>query len=339
MDDLKVDDLRRGMAVRILVTGGTGLLGNNTVRRAIAAGHHVVALVRDAAAAQRCFAELDVSLVSGDVCDEESVRQAARGCDCVIHSAGLIHIGWHRREEAMVANGTGAEIVARVARQGGLRMVHVSTTNTLAIGQPNAPADESTDGDGQIASTYVVTKRSGEAAVEREIAGGLHASIVHPGFMMGPWDWKPSSGRMLLQVARRPAPLVPKGGCSVCDARDVADAMLAALERGASGRHYILAGENWTYFQLWRRFAALSGRRGPIGELRPGFAFLFGRAADLWGRAAGAEGDVNSAAIETSQQYHWYRSDRAAAELGYRCRPAAVSIEDAAEWFREHGYL
>lgn len=324
--------------MRILVTGGTGLLGNNTVRRAVAAGHQVVALVRNGSAARQCFAGIDVDLIAGDICDLESMRRAATGCDGVVHSAGLIHLGWHRRDEAMAANATGAAVVARVAREAGVRMVHVSTTNTLAIGQRDAPADESTEGDGQIPSTYVVTKRAGEAAVEREIEAGLHASIVHPGFMLGPWDWKPSSGRMLLEVTRRPAPLVPRGGCSVCDARDVADGVLAALERGSRGRHYVLAGENWTYFQLWRHFAALSGRRGPVRIMRPRFAFLLGRAADLCGWIARREGDLNSAAIATGQQFHWYHSDRALVELGYRSRPALESIQDAAEWFRQHGY-
>lgn len=323
--------------MRILVTGGTGLLGNNTIRRALSAGHQVVALVRDPSAASRCFEGTHVRLVSGDVCDVESVRRAASGCDGVIHSAGLIHIGWRRHEESLAANATGAEVVARVAREAGLRMVHVSTTNTLAIGERDAPADESTEGDGQIPSTYVVTKRAGEAAVEREIEAGLQASIVHPGFMLGPWDWKPSSGRMLLEVSRRPAPLAPMGGCSVCDVRDVADAVLTALQRGERGRHHVLAGENWTYFELWRQFAALAGRRGPVRTMRPHFTFLLGRAADLWGRLAGREGELNSAAIATAEQFHWYRSDRAKVELGYRCRPALESIQDAAEWFRRHG--
>lgn len=330
--------VERRSTVRILVTGGTGLLGNNAVRRALVAGHEVVALVRDPAAARPCFAGLDVRLVAGDVCDADAVRRAADGCDGLIHSAGIIHVGWHRQAESMAANGTGASVVARVARQKGLRMVHVSTTNTLAIGRSDAPADEATAGDGQVPSTYVRTKRAGEAAVERGIAAGLHAVIVHPGFMLGPWDWKPSSGKMLLQVARRGAPVAPRGGCSVCDARDVAGAVLTALERAPSGRHYILAGENWTYFELWRQFAAVSGRRGPIRQMRRPIASLVGRAGDLWGRLAGGEGEVNSAALETTQQYHWYRSDRAAAELGYSSRPARQSIADAADWFRQHGY-
>ncbi|WP_164100887.1 NAD-dependent epimerase/dehydratase family protein [Candidatus Laterigemmans baculatus] len=325
--------------MRILVTGGTGLLGNNAVRQAIEAGHQVVALVRSRESAARCFEGLDVELATGDICDSEAVRRAAVRCDALIHSAGLIHIGWRRMQEAMEVNEVGSRNVAQVARQNGLRMVHVSTTNTLAIGQPHAPADETTPGDGQIASTYVLSKRAAEAAVEEEIAAGLEATIVHPGFMLGPWDWKPSSGRMLVEVARRPAPLAPRGGCSVCDARDVAQGLLAALERGQTGRHYVMAGENWTYFRLWREFAKIGGRRGPVCWIGPRFSWIPGGLSDLATRFSGREGDLNSAAMRTSQQMHWYRSDRAEAELGYRSRPALESIRDAATWFRDRGYL
>ena len=56
---------------------------------------------------------------------------------------------------------------------------------------------------------------------------GLDAVIVNPGFMLGPWDWKPSSGRMLLEVAQGIAWLAPQGHFSVCDVRDVVAGILS----------------------------------------------------------------------------------------------------------------
>jgi dihydroflavonol-4-reductase len=66
---------------------------------------------------------------------------------------------------------------------------------------------------------------------------------------------------------------------------------------------------------------------------------LGGRGGDLIAKITGREPDVNSAAVAMSSQYHYYRSDRAEKELGYRIRPARETVVDAWQWFREHGYV
>ena len=47
---------------------------------------------------------------------------------------------------------------------------------------------------------YVLTKRAAEQVLLEQ--RGLDVVIVNPAFMLGPWDWKPSSGRMLLEVSK-----------------------------------------------------------------------------------------------------------------------------------------
>ena len=75
-----------------------------------------------------------------------------------------------------------------------------------------------------------------------EVASGLDAVIVNPAYMIGPWDWKPSSGRMLLEVARNRGLVAPLGTNNYCDVRDVAEGILTAADRGATGRRYISGG-------------------------------------------------------------------------------------------------
>ena len=112
--------------------------------------------------------------------------------------------------------------------------------------------------------------------IRQAVQRGLQAMIVNPAFMLGPWDWKPSSGRMLLEVALRFSPAAPLGGVSICDVRDVAAGCLAALQRGQVGRQYILAGHNMTYFEAWKLFAEAAGRRGPWSQARPPLTTLIG---------------------------------------------------------------
>jgi dihydroflavonol-4-reductase len=185
----------------------------------------------------------------------------------------------------------------------------------------------------------VVTKFEAEEKLRAVIARGLDALIVNPGFMIGPWDWKPSSGRMLIAVGTRFAALSPTGGCSICDVRDVAAGILGALEKGRTGQNYILAGHNRSYFEIWRLFAQVAGSRPPLMRLGPLQRFLAGRGGDLLGKLQRRELDVNSAALAMSCLSHHYSSARAQAELGYQIRPLEVSVRDAWEWFRKEGYV
>jgi dihydroflavonol-4-reductase len=320
-----------------LVTGATGLLGNNVVRLLLERGESVRVLTRDNSD-PRPLKNLDVEIVHGDVRDAESVRRACAGCQRVVHSAAYVHIGWSAVELARAINVEGTRHVAEAALAAGARMVHVSTVDTLGLGSRDKPADEETSLGEKVPFTYVVTKREAEQLVSQYVQQGLNASIVNPGFMLGPWDWKPSSGRMLLQVGKRFTPFAPTGGMTLCDVRDVAAGILAAFERGEAGRRYILGGHCMLFFDAWKLFAEVAGSRGPKMKAGPLLRWIGGAGGDLWGKLTGREPDLNSAAARASSDFHYYSSARAESELGYHTRPARETVQDAWQWFKHHGY-
>ena len=142
---------------------------------------------------------------------------------------------------------------------------------------------------------YVETKRQAEAVVAAEIEDGLDGVIVNPAFMLGPWDWKPSSGQLLLNVAANRIILAPRGWLSLCDVRDVASGILAALDQGARGRRYVLAGRTMEWIDLLRSMADISGARRPLARCGPAILTMIGWSGDLWRRVTGQEPPVKSA--------------------------------------------
>lgn len=323
--------------MKYLVTGATGLLGNNLVRELLARGESVRVLSRTRSD-PRPLEGLDVERAAGDIRDAVSVNAACKGMDAVIHCAGHVHIGWSQQEEHEAINVGGARHVAEAALAAGARLVHVSSVNALGIGMLAQPATEDDPLPGITPCHYPVTKRKGDEAVLEAVARGLQASIVHPGFMLGPWDWKPSSGRMLLEVAKG-VPLAPVGAHTVCDVRDVAAGAIAAAQAAHSGRRYILAGHNLTYWQSWKLMAKLIGGRGPFFPAGPINRWIGAWWGDRKFRRTGIEPELNSAAIAMSCQQHCFSSARAQKELGYQIRPLEETVRDAWEWFREHGYV
>ncbi len=321
-----------------LVTGATGLVGNNVVRLLLERGQRVRVLTRSTSD-PRPLAGLDLEIAVGDVRDTGAVDDAIRGVDCAVHAAAHVHIGWTGLDLARAVNVGGATAVASSARRSGVRLVHVSSVDALGLPPGGAPSDEETPAGGGVLCPYVVTKREAEQAVLSEVAAGLDARIVNPAYMIGPWDWKPSSGRMLLQVARNRALFAPLGTNNFCDVRDVAAGVLAAAERGIAGRRYILGGERLSYFQAWRIFARVTRSVPPVFPAGPLMRLGAGLCGDLATRLTGREGDINSAATSSSAQLRNFQSTRAERELGYHSRPLAESAQDAWDWFREHGYV
>ena len=323
--------------MKILVTGATGLVGNNCVRYLVD-DHDVHVLVRKGSD-QRPFQDLHVSFHEGDLCNPDSLGSVIPEVDAMIHSAGDTHIGKQPRPVQRLVNTEATTALADIAHRQGCRFVFVSSVDALPAGAPDQLVSEETAGQAKSSIGYVVTKRAAEAELLQKIESGLDAVIANPGFMLGPWDWKPSSGRMLLEVATRFTPFGPSGGFSVCDVRDVAEALCRLATSNSQHRRYILAGHNLTYVDAWRVFARVAGSRPPWTSAGPGALRMAGWWGDLMTRISGKEGDVNSGAIGMAQLFHYYDSSRAVEELNYRIRPLEETVTAAWTWFQDNGFV
>ncbi len=322
-----------------LVTGATGLVGNNVVRQLVSRGQSVRVLIRSRGeTVERAFAGLPVDRRHGDLDDAAGLEAAVDGAAVVVHAAALVHCGWRHLDEMRAVNVEGTRRVAQAARRAGARLIHVSSVDAIGLRPDGRPADEETLPGGMPECPYVVTKREAEAAVLDEVARGLDAVIVNPVYMVGPWDWKPSSGRMLLEIGAGKGLFAPPGGNDFVDVRDVAAGIMAAIERGRTGRRYILGGHALSYLDAWRVFARVTGRMQPLGMAPVAAVRLAGWVGDTVSLFTRRERPVNSAATAMSMLPHNFSSRRAETELGYSYRPFESTVQDAWEWFVDRGY-
>jgi dihydroflavonol-4-reductase len=343
----------------ILVTGATGLLGNCIVRELLQRGQAVRVLCRkntprtaieDLVETRSSPSQATVQVVEGDLSQAEVIERAVEGCSAVIHSAAMIHIGWQFLSESRAVNVEGTRLIVEACRKHNAKMVHISTVDTMfAATSARRPIDESDPrpatcagsadfphGAYKMACAYVISKTEAEQVVRDATNNGLQATIIHPGFMLGPYDWKPSSGRMMLEISKAPILLAPAGGCSVCDARDVAAATVNAIDCGANGQSYILAGENVTYQQLWMLMLNAIGKRRSVRVASRGFLEVVGKVIDSTNRGLRLkERDLNGAMIGMGNLLHFYDSTKAVQALRYQRRPIETTVRDAWNWLKK----
>lgn len=155
--------------MRLLITGGSGMLGQDIVHAAVAAGHECLPL---------SHAELDITHLP-----EVRTAVAASTPDVVVNCAAWTDVDGAEMEfeAALAINGEGAGNVARAAQDAGAWTIQIST-DYVFDGSKRAPYVES-DPAGPL-SAYGRSKLAGEVAVA-EVAPGAH-TIVRSSWLFGP---------------------------------------------------------------------------------------------------------------------------------------------------------
>jgi dihydroflavonol-4-reductase len=249
------------MSRRVVVTGSTGHLGANLVRALIERGDRVTALVYGS---PRALEGLDVEIASGDVRDLAGLRRAFAGAEVVFHLAAHISITGSQGGLVEAINVEGAANAAEAAlAEGVARLVHCSSVHAFDIHRAGT-IDETAPRPGAAACAYDRSKWAGEQAVQARVARGLDAVIINPSGILGPNDHGPSRiGRVLLDIQRRRLPALIPGGFSWIDARDLADAFIAAAERGERGHNYLVGGPWISMREFADRAAKVANVRAP----------------------------------------------------------------------------
>lgn len=228
--------------MKVLLIGGTGLLGHHVLKCLTERGFDVVAMVRRADGIQLESGEWQT--VEGSPLDYGALLHAAEGCEAVVNCAGMTDMSLRQLKDYMPANHELPRLIVQTMETLGIkRLVHVSTVNTIGNGSAESPASENAPmAEPFSRSLYAMSKREGEDLVlnaARQHAD-WHVVVVCPGFMIGSYDVKPSSGRLLLAAYGRRLILAPKGGKAFVAARDVAEAVVNAIDRGKNGQRYIV---------------------------------------------------------------------------------------------------
>ena len=337
----------------IVVTGATGHVGSALLRALVerraaapteaggAAPETIRALVRPGRDLS-CLAGLDVEITRGHLHDLDSLIAAFRGADAVFHLAGKVSITHEKLESLRHVNVEGTKNVIAACRAAGVRrLVYTSSIHAFTEQAQGMCTDEATPIDPEgVMGPYGKTKAEATRLAFAADGEELEVVVVFPTGIVGPYDCRPSEmGQMIIDFARHKIPASTDGGYNFVDVRDVAQALIAALERGRSGQGYLLCGSGITVPEMFGMLQEITGARAPrvhvnlrllrvVAPLIPAYYWLI-RQRPLF----------TSYSLHVLSSNYTVSCDKAQRELGFSPRPLRETFEDAFRWFRKQGMV
>jgi dihydroflavonol-4-reductase len=328
--------------MRVLVLGATGFIGGQVARALVERGYTLRALRRPSSSTL-ALEGLPVEFVYGDLRDRTTLLAAMRGAEALFHVAGYYPHNSLAPRRALRQAVAGMRQVLECARAAGIEKV-VYTSSLSTIGLPGAGRALADERDcylpGSVADPYFEAKWAMESELYRAGGAGQQVVALCPTVVFGPGDVKPTSGTVLLTLARGLLPAYVEGRTNIVDVRDVAHAHVAALERGRAGERYILGDHNTTIGAALTLAAQLAGVPAPRMRVPAALALLAGKLGEVAALAIPGRPFLPfNETIEMIRHGRHYDCTKAQRELGLASRPIEETLGDSLAWFREHGYL
>jgi nucleoside-diphosphate-sugar epimerase len=251
--------------MRVLVTGGSGVIGDGLIPELLAGGHQVRLLSRHAEESRREWPEA-VESFEADVTNADQLSGAADGCEAVVHIAGIVAEVPPDITFDLVNVGGTDNLLKEASRSSAPRFIFISS---LAAERG--------------ASAYHKSKRDAEALVRTYHGPWI---ILRPGNVYGPGDEVMSR----LLSMQRTLPVIPLIGNGTHPFQpvwyiDLGKAIRRATEAKVATGVYEVAGEEVTTANgLLDRLEELTGRsplRVPVPEFLAGLTVRAAQAMGL----------------------------------------------------------
>jgi len=303
--------------MRVLVTGGTGYLGQAIVRALVRHGHEAVVFARRATSSG-----LPGRQVDGDIRDRGALRSAADGVDAIIHSAALVSLWQPKPSIFEEVNVGGLQSVLDAAESLGIPRV-VYTSSFLALPPAGATAPLS-------ANDYQRTKAKALAVARMAQGAGQPVVILVPGVIYGPGIVTEGNlvGRLIADHRARRLPGIVGAYChwSYAYVDDVAEAHVTAVSHTLKSNEYVLGGVNAPQMEIFEILRRHTGtplpRRIPFG-IASAIGWIEERRAALTGRPP----LITRGAVEIFQHDWTLDSSRSIDELSYRILPLEMGVK------------
>jgi len=325
--------------VSILITGSTGFIGKQLVKKLHELGHKLKLLVRESSDITP-FEELNnIEYIIGDVRDNDSLNNAVNGVDVIYHLAAYTGIWAKNKSIYYDINVKGTENIVNLALEKKKKVIYLSSFTALGP-TSSEPVDENHENE-KFCMEYERSKCEAKKLVEEFISKGLRVTTFYPGIVYGPGDFN-IFGRMLYDIMRGkilPLGLCPGKGESVaCFSylNDVVDCLAKVVENeDISGEDFILGGENVKFVEYLNLIAEIS-RDKKAKKIPMWIAKTYAWLLEIKARITKKTPFLTRDAINAIKYHRSYSSEKAINKLNYKITPLKEGLEETIKWYKNY---
>jgi dihydroflavonol-4-reductase len=322
--------------MKVFLTGANGMLGTYITKELLKKGYQVKGLIQPGRENNN-LQGLDIELVYGDITDEQFILNATKGCDAIINTAASTQVYPRRNPIIWKVNEA-----AKAALQHKMkRLIHIGSANSFEEGPLDAPGDESGKYTwGKFGMDYMDSKYKVQLKLQEMCKNeNLPVVIINPGFMIGPYDAGPTSGKMLIAVVKKQVPGFTKGGKCFVYSGDVAVAAVNAIDLGKNGECYIAGNENLSYKAFFQKICAAADMPFKLMKLPAFLTLAFGFISSCLARVTGNAPKISFGMARIALVDQYYTNKKIVSELKMPTTPIDVAIKESMDWFKANQYL
>ena len=323
----------------VLVTGGTGFIGQHLVNCLLDKGANVTVLSRHGLITPGT-GKVRFNVVNGDLTQPATLAGVCRGVNIVFHLAGHSHAldqADDKNEDVnqrVTVNGTRA-LVELSLREDVERFIFFSSVKAMGEGGDTC-LDETVES--KPVTSYGSAKLAAETLVLEAVRRGMASTVLRLPMVYGP-HCKGNLPRMIQGVACGRFPPLPDTGNkrSMVDVRDVVQAaMLAATYPSAVGKTYIVTdGQAYTTRRIYEWICVALARPVPRWVIPLVLLRFAAHIGDTIGRLSRRRFILDTDALDKLLGSAWYSSEKISRELGYK--PAYMLKDSLPEMVAEFG--
>lgn len=333
---------------KILVTGGTGLVGSHLLMLLVTKQIKCRAIKRKSSSLAQCdqvaaYYGISQALlgeyiewVEADLLDKASLKQALHGIEEVYHCGAIVSFSADTKQQLLDTNVEGTRNITEASLEGGIKkFCMVSSIAAIGKATDGGSADETCMRDGAKGSVYSQSKFASEQVVWEAMNRGLNAVIVNPGIILGVGDFSKGSLQFFPAI-KKGMLFYTNGGSGFVDVRDVCKVMVEAMDRELFAQRFVLVSANLTYGELFRLIADAEGVKPPRICAGKGLLTLALWSSNLMKLITGKEQRFTKETLQSASTRSCYSSAKVMQALNFRFISIEETICDAAAYFLEH---